>query len=149
LAVVFVSTQAHAADVALNAGALEVVALPGPVHGGFYPYLGMSLAIPVQGVTLIPSLSIEFAPENSHWGLVGILTADIALTEKLGLDFDVALIHDQPGFKNLEAVLYVGGGAGVSFFIGKWTLSPYVNVFTAFGAGGFSIVPGFNAAFTL
>ena len=111
--------------------------------------ISSSDSLKLMGVTLIPSLSVEVAPENWHWGLVAILTADLALTEKLGLDFDVALIHDQPGFKGLEAVFYIGGGTGVSFFLGKWTLSPFVNFFTAFGAGGFSIVPGFNAAFAL
>jgi hypothetical protein len=149
VAVLFFGAEARAADVAVNAGALEVVVLPGPVHGGLYPYLGLSAAFPLKGVTLIPSLSVEVAPENWHWGLVAILTADFALSEKLGLDVNVALIHDQPGFRWLESVFYVGGGAGVSFFLGKWTVSPFVNVFATFGASGASVVPGVNVAYTL
>jgi len=148
LAVLLAAPSAQAVDVAVNAGALEVVAFPGPVHGGFYPNLGVSLAFPTQHVTFIAALSFEWSFEMARGGFVLVGTADFPVAEHVGLDANVALIHDQPGLRFNEAVFFVGAGPGVSFFVWKFAFSPYVNFFVGGSPLGFSIVPGVNVAYT-
>ena len=149
VAVMFASSPARAVDVALNAGAVEVVAIPQTQHLGFYPYAGISLTEAFTHVALVPSLVIEFAPENGHWGFVGALVVDFPVTKRIGLDIDAVILHDQPGFDFAKAELLVGGGVGFSIYLGRWTVSPYVNVLYDLVVAGQVVVPGLNVAFTL
>lgn len=140
---------AFALDWAANAGLLEVVALPGPTHAGLYPNVGVSALVPWKKLMLIPSLSVEWAPENSHAGLVFVFDADYALNDLVGLDAQVLLLHDQPGLKFDQSAFFAGVGVGCSFFLGSITLSPFLDVTTQLGAGGLALVPGANAALAL
>ncbi len=143
------AAPAFAADFALNAGALEVVAFPPPAHAGLYPNLGVSVALPGPDVTWIVALSFEWSFDQGRGGLVLVGTADFPLSERVGLDLNLALIHDQPGVKFDHADFYVGGGPGLSFFFGKWTVSPYLSIFAGLVTPGASFVPGVNLARTL
>lgn len=139
---------AAAFDVAVNAGAVEVLAVPDRQHVGLYPYLGISLVFPSGKVALIPSLSIEAAPESGRWGFVWSLVADFPVHERLGLDVDVTLIHDQSGTDLGSAELLLGAGVGFSVFWGRWTISPYVNAFRDLSVDAWALVPGLNLAAT-
>lgn len=146
-AVILAASSAQAADFALNAGALEVVALPQPQHLGLYLYAGPSLAFAFEKVVLIGSLSLEWSPDQLRGGLVLGVTADFPLTSRLGLDVNVTLIHDQAGTDFARASFFIGGGPGVTFFFGKQAISPFISFF--YGAGGASLVPGINFSSTL
>lgn len=139
---------ARAVDFALNVGALEVILLP-PAHGGFYPYVGGSMAVPLpHDFTFIASLSLEWSFDQMRGGLVVVTTLDYLLGEHVGLDLNVAFIQDQPGLRFAESEFYLGAGPGVSFLFGKWTFSPFVNFFGGLRTPGASIVPGINVART-
>ncbi len=143
------SPTAVAADVALNAGVLEVAGLPGPTHLGLYPNVAVSLAVPAGPLTVIPSLGVEWAPELGRGGLVATVTADWALNSRVGLDLQLALIHDMPGLDFGRSELFGGGGVGCSLFFGRLAVSPFVALFVGLGSGGLSLVPGLNLAWTL
>ncbi len=143
------SARAHAYDVAVNAGAVEVVGLPGRQHIGFYPYLGLSLAFALPKLTLIPELTVEASPDSARWGFVATLVADFAVARRLGIDVDVTLLHDQSGADFGAAELLLGAGAGFSLFVGSWAISPYVNVFRDLSVAGWALVPGLNFAATV
>src|SRR4051812_27371843 len=130
---------------AANIGAIEVVGVPDPVHLGVYPYVGVSLVLPTERVTVIPALSIEWSPDQSRWGFVATGTADLALSPHVGLDLNVSAIHDQHGTAFGDAIFLVGAGPGISVFAGRYTISPYVSVFKVVNGSGWSIVPGVNA----
>jgi hypothetical protein len=142
------AAPARAADFAINAGAVEVVGLPERNQIGLYPYLGVSLAFPLRHVTLIPELTVEASPDAGRWGFVLTLVADFAVHQRLGLDVDVTLLHDQPGDDFGAAEFLLGGGVGFSVFLGKWTVSPYLNVFADLSVAGWALVPGINFSFT-
>lgn len=143
-----VAAEARAYDFAVDAGAVEVIVLPGRSHYGLYPYLGVSLAFPLPRVTLIPALSVEAAPESGRWGFVASLVADFAVHARLGLDVDVVVLHDQPRGDFAAAEFLVGAGGGLSIFLGRWTVSPYVNAFRDLSVAGWALVPGVNLAAT-
>jgi hypothetical protein len=141
--------EARAFDVTVGAGATELLALDPLQHVAVYPAVGVSLVQPFEHVTLIPSLSVEYAPETGYWGLVLALVADFPVSDRVGLDVNVTLLHDQPGAKFSEAGYYIGAGVGCSVFLGKWTVSPLVDVFRGLNVPGWSLVPGVNVAYTL
>jgi hypothetical protein len=148
-AAVVVSGPAQAVDVALNAGALEVVLLP-PAHGGFYPYLGVSLTVaPVERFSLTTSLSFEWCFEFGRGGLVLGVAGDYLVAEHVGIDLNVVLIHDQAGLDFATSELFLGVGPGVSFFLGRWIISPSVGLFGGLRTPGWSLVPALNVAFVL
>lgn len=148
LGLLLLALPARAADFALNFGALEVVLLP-PAHGGFYPYLGGAVAVPLgHQFTFIGSVSFEWSFDQQRGGFVVVTTLDYLLGEHVGVDLNVAFIHDQPGLKFAEAEFFLGAGPGVSLLFGKWTISPFLNFFGGLRTPGSSIVPGLNVAFT-
>ena len=138
-----------AGSLAANLGVIEVVGEPGTTHLGVYPYVGASYVIPGKDVTLIPGLSIEWSPDQARWGFVASGTGDIALSSRLGFDINVSLIHDQSGAELGDAIFLLGGGPGLSIFVGRYTVSPYVSVFKGINVSGWAIVPGVNAAIAL
>ncbi len=142
------ATSARAAELSVNAGALEVVLVPGPAHGGLYPYLGGAVAFNTGAVTYLASLSLEWSFDQGRGGLVLVGTADVRLSELLGFDLNLALIHDQPGLDFGKALFFLGGGPGLSFFLERWTVSPYLSVFGGLTEPGASVVPGVNVAWT-
>lgn len=149
LALAVVATPAGAVDFGLSFGALEVVLLP-PAHGGFYPYVGASVAVPfAERFAFIGSVSYEFSFDQLRGGFVVVATLDWAVTQRVGVDLNVAFIQDMPGVDFSKSELYLGAGPGVSFFLGKWTVSPFVNFFGGLVTPGASIVPGVNVTRTL
>jgi hypothetical protein len=140
---------AHAWDFAVDTGFVEVMAVPSREHVGLYPYLGVSFVVPLHRIALVPGLSVEAAPESGRWGLVASLVADLPVHQRLGLDVDVTLIHDQSGTDIAHADFLLGAGAGFSVFLGRWTLSPYVNIFRDLVVDGWAVVPGLNLAATV
>jgi hypothetical protein len=148
IAMLSLGAPAHAADFAINAGAVEVVGLPERNHIGLYPYLGVSLAFVLPKVVLIPELTVEASPDSARWGFVLTLVADFAVHKRIGIDVDVTLLHDQPGAEFGAAEFLLGGGGGFSVFLGRWTVSPYLNVFRDLSVAGWALVPGINFAFT-
>jgi hypothetical protein len=148
VALLLLAAPARAVDFALNVGALEVILLP-PAHGGFYPYVGGSLAVPLpHNLTFIAALSIEWSFEMGRGGFVVVATLDYLVAEHVGLDLNVAFIHDQPGLRFAESEFFLGAGPGVSLLFGKWAISPFVNFFGGLRTPGASIVPGINVART-
>lgn len=143
-----VSAPVRAADFAVNVGALEVLLLPGAAHGGFYPYVGGSVAVPMVDTpfTFIASLSLEWSFDQQRGGFVVVGTLDYAVSEHFGLDLNLAFIHDQPGLRFAEADFFLGVGPGVSFLLGKWTISPFLNFFGGLQTNSASMVPGLNVA---
>jgi hypothetical protein len=148
IAMLSLGAPAQAADFAINAGAVEVVGLPERNHIGLYPYLGVSLAFVLPKVVLIPELTVEASPDSARWGFVLTLVADFAVHKRIGIDVDVTLLHDQPGAEFGAAEFLLGGGGGFSVFLGRWTVSPYLNVFRDLSVAGWALVPGINFAFT-
>jgi hypothetical protein len=146
LALLAASNPARAADFAVDTGFVEVVTLPDRNHAGLYPYLGVSVVFPFPKLALIPGLSVEAAPETGRWGFVASLVADFPVHARLGLDVDVTLLHDQPGADWRRAEFFLGAGVGFSVFLGRWTISPYVNVFRDLSVEGWALVPGLNLA---
>jgi hypothetical protein len=144
-----VAARANAGQLALNVGALEVVGLPHPAHLGLYPSVALSMAIQGPGLTLIPALGVEWAPELGRGGLVATLTSDWAMNDWLGLDLGVTLVHDQPGMRLSESLFYLGAGPGFSVFLGPWSLSAYVDGMLGLADGSWSLTPGLNLARTL
>jgi hypothetical protein len=150
-AVAFAIASPHAAlagDFSANAGAIEVVGEPGGDHLGVYPYIAVSQLIPAGKVALIPSLGVEWSPEFGHWGFVPALTADWSLG-RVGLDLNVALIHDQQDHHWGDAAFLAGGGPGMSIYLGKWTVSSYVSWFSGLNVSGGAVVPGLNVSRSL
>lgn len=147
-ATLLAAPAAHAVSFGVGVGALEVILLP-PAHGGFYPYLGGSVTVPLPaGFTFVGSLSYEWSFDQGRGGFVVVLTGDYALSERVGLDLNVAFIHDMPGVRFAESQLFLGAGPGVSIFLGKWTISPFLNFFGGLNVAGASIVPGLNVGYT-
>ena len=140
IATLSVAAPARAADFAINTGFVEVVGLPERNQVGFYPYLGVSLAFVLPKVTLIPELTVEASPDSARWGFVLTLVADFAVHKRLGLDVDVTILHDQPGGDFGAAEFLLGVGGGFSVFLGRWTVSPYVNVFRDLSVDGWALV---------
>jgi hypothetical protein len=148
LTVLVLGAPARAVDFALNVGVLEVILLP-PAHGGFYPYVGGSFAVPMgHDFTFIGALSLEWSFDQMRGGLVVVATLDYLMSEHVGFDLNLAFIHDQPGLRFAESDFFLGAGPGVSFFIGKWSISPYLNFFGGLRTSSASIVPGLNVART-
>ncbi len=148
LLALLLALPAGAADLALNVGALEVVTFPPPAHAGLYPNLGVSVALPKENVTYVVALSLEWSFDQGRGGLVLVGTADFPLGAHVGFDLNLALIHDQPGLHFDKSDFFVGGGPGLSFFFGRWTLSPFVSIFAGLTTPGASVVPGVNVART-
>lgn len=144
--VLLAAPAAQAADFGLNVGALEVVLLPA-AHGGFYPYVGAFVAVPVKDdVSFVASLSVEWSFDQQRGGLVAVGSFDFLVTPWLGVDLNVAFIHDQPGWRFAEAEFFFGAGPGATFFVGKWSVSPFLNFFGGLRTPGASLVPGLNVA---
>lgn len=142
--VVLAAPAAQAVDFGVQVGALEVVLLP-PAHGGFYPYVGGFVSVPLgAGFTFVGSLSFEWSFDQGNGGLVVVTTLDWALNERVGLDLNVALIQDMPGLRFAESLVFLGAGPGVTVFLGKWAVSPFLNFFGTLNGTGASIVPGLN-----
>ena len=148
VAVALAASPASAVDFGVGVGVLEIILVP-PAHGGFYVYAGGSVAVPFANqFAFIGSVSYEFSPDQLHSGFVVVATLDWAVTKRVGLDLNVAFIQDMPGVNFTKSELYLGAGPGVSIFIDKWTLSPFVNFFGGLITPGASIVPGLNVSRT-
>lgn len=143
------SGTAHAADPIINVGATEVVAAPDVEHVGVYPYVAGSLAFPLSVGVLIPSLGVEMSPELSRWGFVAVVTFDVPMTPRIGLDVLVSAIHDQDGGDWGGSAFLAGGGLGMSFVVDRFVVSPSISLFGGLNTPGWSVVPGLNLAYGL
>jgi hypothetical protein len=143
------AAPARAVEVGLTGSATEVVVVPGPSHGGFYPALGVTLAFPTPAVTFLASLSLEWCFECARGGFLLVGTADFPVAEHLGLDVNLTLLHDQPGLRFDQSVFFVGLGPGLSVLLGPVTLSAFVSAMLGGSPLGWSVVPGVAFTYTL
>lgn len=142
---------AQAQTLAVNAGAIDVVGLP-PQHLGFYPYVGVSLAFSSGPLTFIPAVALEYSPDQTRWGAVLTLTFDYSVAPWMGVDLNLGLIHDMEAFNFAgpafaASTFFLGGGPGVTFLFGKWSVSPGVNLFYGLNAPGWALVPAVNVGY--
>lgn len=140
---------ASAGALSPNVGVIEVVGQPGSEHLGVYPYAAVSTLIPAGKFAIIPAIGVEWAPEFDRWGVTGVVTADYAIGTRAGLDLNLAFIHDQQDHHWDDAIFLAGGGPGISIFLGKWTVSPYVSWFQGLNVDGGALVPGLNVSLAL
>lgn len=149
VAVLLLSVPASAVDVAITVGVSETLVMPKTEHGGLYPAVGLAWIVPAGPVTLSPGIAVEWSPEFARDGLVLSLFADKAVSERIGIDLGVSLMHDQPEFRLAESGFYAGAAAGFSVFLGPWTLSPSVGAFLGLNQPGWALLPGVLFARTL
>lgn len=103
----------------------------------------------VGPLMLSPSLAAEYAPKTKFWGLMLGANLDYPVHERVGLDFMVWIWNDLNGTDFANAAYYAGGGPGASIFLGKWTLSPYVNFYRGFHGGvPWVIAPGVGVGYS-
>lgn len=114
-----------------------------------YPYVGVSLAIPVGGFLLIPSLSVEWSPELGAWGLVAVVTLDVPLRDGFGLDLSVNFVHDQVELHWRDAAFFAGAGLGISWSSAAWTISPFMTVLHGLNVPGWYVTPGITVSYAL
>ncbi len=138
--------RARADDAWINLGVSEIVVIPDPQHYAIYGYVAITLPVALewQQLYLIPGLGFEYAPEVERGGLVGYLTLERSLSEKVAGDFVVTLAHDQPGLSLDEAVYSLGVGLGVSITLGSVVLSPSLSVYRVVDAPSWSLAPTLN-----
>ena len=154
LALLLFAQPAVAADVAVNAGTLQVLSLPDSDDLGLYGYVGGSLIDPLNDdLTLIYGLSVEFAPDiegDAHWGFVGTFIGSYAIGAASTLDGIVTVIHDQVGGEFGDAVFFGGLGIGYTHLLGKFSISPSVSAYYGLGNDlGASYGPLLNIAYVL
>ncbi len=147
-----VSAPARAQTLAVNVGAIDVVGLP-PQHLGFYPYAGVSVAFSSGPLSFIPAVALEFSPDQTRWGAVLTLTFDYSIKSWMGVDLNLGLIHDMEAFNFAgpafaSSVFFLGGGPGVTFLFGKWSVSPGVNLFHGLNVPGWALVPALNVGYS-
>lgn len=131
-------------------GVGEYMNLPGPpVHAGVYASLGLWASFDLGKLTLTPQVAVEVAPENRQWGFIPSLTADFLVHRRLGLDLVVMLMHNQTDSDWAHAEVLLGGGPGLSVYLGPWTLQPNVLALYNLMTGGAALFPGVGLARTL
>jgi hypothetical protein len=150
-ALLLCSTQVRGdPSVAVNVGVIEVRALPGGGHVGTYLNAALSLAFPAGRWTVIPGLGYEYDFAHDRGGFVPTLTFDYAVVpDRFGLDVGAVLIHDMDHFNFSTSQFYLGGGLGFSVFLGRFTVSPFCNLFRGLDTHDWSLVPGINLAWGL
>ena len=142
--------DAHAVDLWMNAGASEVVLVPGATHYAVYGYVAITVPIDIgwHGIYVIPGLGFELAPEVERGGFTGYLTAEKSLSRSVAADLIVTFVHDQSGLSSDDAVFSVGLGVGVSIAIGRAALSPSLSMYrTITDAADWSLAPTLNVAY--
>jgi len=130
-----------------NIGVVEVASLPSSQHIGFYLYAGISKQINTNNITFIPSLSLELSPEIKCWGLVASITADVQVSDLLGIDAQIMLVHDQPAWHFDQATFSAGPGIGFSLYLGSITISPNLSALYGLNSSGWVLVPACNISF--
>ncbi len=131
-------------------GVGEYMNLPGPpVHAGVYASGGLWAAFDIRKVTITPQLAVEVAPETRQWGFIPTLTADFPVHARVGIDLIAMLMHNQTDSDWDHAELLLGGGPGLSIYLGSWTLQPNVIVLYNFMTSGAALFPGMGLARTL
>lgn len=126
-----------------NVGVGEYMNLPGPpVHAGVYVSLGLWAAFDLGKFTLTPQLAVEVAPETRQWGFIPTLTADVPVHKRVGIDLVAMLMHNQTGSDWAHAEVLLGGGPGLSIFLGPWTIQPNALVLYNFMTNSAALFPG-------
>jgi hypothetical protein len=158
LAVILMGLSANARDnhigLRLNTSVNEILTYPPIVHGGLYPSLGVSLLIPVNSyLTIIPTAGYQWSFDQNRGGYTLGVTFERHVGRYSAFDLIASLTHDFPFGKFSESALYLGAGAGMSFFIGRCTLSPSINVYTNLvnvtTYPSFSFGPGLSVGWTI
>ena len=144
------SVLASSPTFGLGLGLGEYMNLPGPpLHAGVYASMGLWAAFELKKVTLIPQVAIEVAPETNQWGFIPTLTADFPVHKRLGLDVVAMMMHNQTDSDWAHAEVLLGGGPGISVFLGAWTLSPNALFLYNFMSGGLAFFPGVGLSRTI
>lgn len=151
LVALLLGTTASAAPVpGASVSVGEYMNLPGPpVHAGVYVSVGLWATWDLGKLTLTPQLAVEVAPETRQWGFLPTLTADFPVHRRLGIDLIAMLMHNQTDSDWKNAEILLGGGPGLSVFLGAWTLQPNVVVLYDFMTGGAALFPCFGVSRTL
>lgn len=124
-------------------GAGEYMNLPGPpVHAGAYVSSGIWAAFDLGRVVLIPQVAVEVAPETRQWGFIPTLTADFPIHRRVGIDITAMLMHNQADLEWSQAEVLLGGGPGVSVYLGSWMVSPNALFLYNFMTGSAAFFPG-------
>jgi hypothetical protein len=144
-ATLLLPSVASASDPSLNVGMVDVVATGGE-NIGAYPYVAVSLVVPKDRVTLIPTIGVEWSPELGAWGIAGGLVVDVPVAKRVGVDVIATLIHDQPGASFANAAFYGGLGGGVSVFCDEWTLSPSISLLRGLNVNSWTLAPALNVS---
>ncbi len=142
------ASPAGAATKALNAGFIQITAMPGGNQLGLYPYVTGSLAFTRDRLTLIPSVGVEWSPSTARWGFTGSAVLDVQVSRRVGADAILMMVHDTDTWELRQASYFAGAGTGLSFFFDKWVVSPSVSVFRGLNVPGWSLVPGVNLSVT-
>lgn len=141
----------------LNLGAFGVFLLPSGDPALGYGTAGISLLVPApfhERISFIPAAGIEIAPRAGNWGLYGSVTTDYLLTDRLGLDLTVTVIHDwdpllmESRGRGHTGYLAVGPGLSVLLKTGV-AVSPYLAVSANLEGLGWGLNPGLNLAVPL
>jgi hypothetical protein len=131
-------------------GVGEYMNLPGPpVHAGVYVSLGLWASFDLGKFTLTPQLAVEVAPETRQWGFIPTLTADFPVHKRFGLDLILMGMHNQTDSDWSNAEVLLGGGPGLSIYLGRWTVQPNVLALYNFMTSGAALFPGVGLARTL
>src|SRR5438128_1413831 len=109
-AVAFLPLAASAGSLSPNVGVLEALTDPGGDHLGVYSYAAASTLFPAGKLAIIPAVGVEWAPEFDRWGVVGTVTADYAIGSRVGLDLNLAFIHDQQDHHWDDPIFLAGAG---------------------------------------
>lgn len=138
----------------VNALVIETLTYPPIMHGGLYPSLGVSLLIPINSyLTIIPTAGYEWSFDQNRGGYSLGVTLERSISRHSAFDISATFIHEQPWGRFDESALYFGAGAGVSFFIGRCTISPSINVYTNLinitTYPAFSFGPGLSVGWTV
>ena len=135
------------ADVGLNVWGMEFATLGDESvdHMAFYPGLSLSLTYEVGSWALSPSLGAEWAADGEFWGFMAMLYADHPINDHLGFDLILAGMHDQLGSDWAGAEVFVGTGAGLSWFIHERAMiTPNMLLYYGFRTDTWAIAPGIN-----
>jgi len=133
---------------ALTAGLVELIGVPEPAHLGLYINVMLDVGIQLNpDWMLIPSVGIEFAPDNGHWGGTFFLIVDRYLTEVGGLTLtlepQLGLIHDAgpDGDGGFDHAYFLAGGVGLAIIAKRFMWIPQIIASWGTQGEGWAISP--------
>lgn len=99
-----------------------------------------------SSLALIPAIGIEWSPDGRKWGLSGSVTGEYHVSKHVAIDVTLAVVHDQEGTRWSNAEFFIGGGPGVSFYVGRrFIFGLNMFIMRCLGPeGGFVLMPSFS-----